>query len=222
MDVESEIRELKRRVGDLEGAVSLLAGQFSKVHPEVIAQGAIPGATLIVRKGEAIEFEGAFGFRSLEPDRSPMRLETVFDLSSLTKPFATAVAVMILTRDGKLRPPKIGLLDYVIGIAREPEYKQRLYVVPVAVNYDRVLEDRSLLLELAKSEGKKRPPRMSQMADVFRFVLWNLTRLATRQWRRYGRAAVLVGKPFALAPWFDVVEGLIPFFGQELLVARKR
>jgi glycerol-3-phosphate O-acyltransferase len=107
-----------------------------------------------------------------------------------------------LTRDGKLRPSKIGLLDYVIGIAREPEYRERLHIVPVAVNYDRVLEDRSLLLELTKSEGGRRPSRISQMADVTRFVLWNVTRLLTRQWKRYGRAAVLVGKPMPLADWF--------------------
>ena len=37
MDVESEIHELKRRVGDLEGAVNVLAGQISKVHPEVVS-----------------------------------------------------------------------------------------------------------------------------------------------------------------------------------------
>ena len=108
-----------------------------------------------------------------------------------------------LTRDGKLRSPKIGLLDYVIGIAREPTYRSRLFVVPVAVNYDRVLEDRSLLLELAKTEGRARPRRVAQMAEVLRFVLWNLTRLATRQWKRYGRAAVLVGKPVPLEPWFE-------------------
>ena len=108
-----------------------------------------------------------------------------------------------LTRDGKLRPPKIGLLDYVMGIAREPSYQARLYVVPVAVNYDRVLEDRSLLLELAASEGQSRPSRLSQMADVSRFLIWNTGRLLTRRWKRYGRAAVLVGRPFPLKPWFD-------------------
>jgi glycerol-3-phosphate O-acyltransferase len=113
-----------------------------------------------------------------------------------------------LTRDGKLRAPKIGLLDYVIGIAREPEYRARLYIVPVAVNYDRVLEDRSLLLELAKTEGRARPPKLSQMADVVRFFLWNMARMVTRQWRRYGRAAVIVGKPFALQPWFEKEQGL--------------
>jgi len=107
-----------------------------------------------------------------------------------------------LTRDGKLRPTKIGLLDYVIGIAREPEYQSRLHIVPVAVNYDRVLEDRSLLLELTKAEGGRRPSRASQMADVTRFVLWNVTRLLTRQWKRYGRAAVLIGKPLPLRDWF--------------------
>ena len=108
-----------------------------------------------------------------------------------------------LTRDGRLRPPKIGLLDYVIGIAREPEYRARLYVIPVAVNYDRVLEDRSLLLELAKSEGRARPSRASQMADVARFLIWNVTRLLTRRWKRYGRAAVVVGRPMPLEPWFE-------------------
>jgi glycerol-3-phosphate O-acyltransferase len=108
-----------------------------------------------------------------------------------------------LTRDGKLRPPKIGLFDYVLGIAREPDYRSRLYVIPVAVNYDRVLEDRSLLLELAVSEGKRRPSRLSQLADVGQFVTWNVGRLLSRRWRRYGRAAVVVGKPVPLAPWFE-------------------
>jgi len=108
-----------------------------------------------------------------------------------------------LTRDGKLRPPKIGLLDYVLGIARDPAYRSRLFVVPVAVNYDRVLEDRSLLLELAKSEGRRRPSRLSQLADVGHFIIWNTGRLLSRRWKRYGRAAVVVGKPFALDSWFE-------------------
>jgi glycerol-3-phosphate O-acyltransferase len=90
----------------------------------------------------------------------------------------------------------------VLGIAREPEYRSRLHVVPVAVNYDRVLEDRSLLLELATSEGKRRPSRASQFADVIRFLLWNVGRLVTRRWKRYGRAAVVIGRPVSLDSWF--------------------
>ncbi len=69
---------------------------------EAVERGVIPGATLVVRRGVDIAFEGAFGYRSLVPERTPMRLETVFDLSSLTKPLATTIAVMMLVRDGKL------------------------------------------------------------------------------------------------------------------------
>ena len=37
MDVESEIKELKQRVGDLEGAVNVLGGQIGKVNPNLAA-----------------------------------------------------------------------------------------------------------------------------------------------------------------------------------------
>ena len=37
MNVENEINDLKRRVGDLEGAVNVLAGQLGKVHPELVS-----------------------------------------------------------------------------------------------------------------------------------------------------------------------------------------
>ncbi len=43
-----------------------------------------------------------------------------------------------LSRDGRLRPPKLGLLDYMVR-AFDPEGPRDLLFVPVAVNYDRVL-----------------------------------------------------------------------------------
>ncbi|HKH90733.1 MAG TPA: 1-acyl-sn-glycerol-3-phosphate acyltransferase [Gemmatimonadaceae bacterium] len=107
-----------------------------------------------------------------------------------------------LTRDGKLRPPKIGLLDYVLGIGRDEPYASRLHIVPVAVNYDRVLEDRSLLRELESKEGRRRPSRVVQAWEVAHYVGWNVARLVTRQWKRYGRAAVVVGAPIPLGEWF--------------------
>ena len=113
-----------------------------------------------------------------------------------------------LTRDGRLRPPKIGLLDYVLGIAREPSYRERMYIVPVAVNYDRVLEDRSLLRELAAHEGGRRPSRLKQFREVAHYLWWNGARLLSRRWKRYGRAAVSVGAPMSLASWFADEPGL--------------
>ena len=70
---------------------------------EAVEKGVIPGATVVVRRGADVAFEGAFGFRSIEPTRSPAKIDTVYDLSSLTKAIATTVAVMILARDGKFR-----------------------------------------------------------------------------------------------------------------------
>jgi len=107
-----------------------------------------------------------------------------------------------LTRDGHLKPPKIGLLDYILGIARDPSYRSRLYIVPVAVNYDRVLEDRSLLAELAAREGHRRASKWEQFRSVARYLWWNAARLVLRRWQRYGRAAVVVGAPMPLEPWF--------------------
>jgi hypothetical protein len=37
VDVNAEIADLKRRVGDLEGAVNVLTGQFGRLHPELVA-----------------------------------------------------------------------------------------------------------------------------------------------------------------------------------------
>ncbi|HEY3133748.1 MAG TPA: 1-acyl-sn-glycerol-3-phosphate acyltransferase [Gemmatimonadaceae bacterium] len=108
-----------------------------------------------------------------------------------------------LSRDGKLGKAKIGLLDYVLGVARDSELRKRLYIVPVAINYDRVLEDRSLLRELDAREGRTRPPRRVQLAEVLRYLWWNSARLVARRWKRYGRAAVVIGEPFAVSPWLD-------------------
>jgi glycerol-3-phosphate O-acyltransferase len=73
----------------------------------------------------------------------------------------------------------------------------------VAINYDRVLEDRSLIRELAVREGGRPIPRRRQLSEVGRYVGWNLTRLLTGRWQRYGRAAVVVGDPVPLESWFE-------------------
>ena len=70
---------------------------------EAVAQGVFPGAVLLVSKGDEVVFERAFGCRSLVPDKSPMQLDTIFDLASLTKPLATTTAMMLLVREKKVR-----------------------------------------------------------------------------------------------------------------------
>ncbi|HEV7591129.1 MAG TPA: 1-acyl-sn-glycerol-3-phosphate acyltransferase, partial [Longimicrobium sp.] len=52
-----------------------------------------------------------------------------------------------LTRDGRLRRPRLGLLDYILR-AFDPRGERDLVFIPVGINYDRTLEDRTLLLDL--------------------------------------------------------------------------
>ena len=107
-----------------------------------------------------------------------------------------------LTRDGNFRPAKIGLLDYIIGVARDPAVAERVYIVPVAINYDRVIEDRSLLRELHPEVGHRPPNRLVQLSIVLWYTAWNLFRIGTGSWKRHGDAVVVIGEPVSLAPWF--------------------
>jgi len=65
-----------------------------------------------------------------------------------------------LARDGRLGPPKLGLLDYVCRTLLDPDFTRDIWFVPVAINFDRVLEDRALIRELV--DVRDRPPRWWQ------------------------------------------------------------
>jgi glycerol-3-phosphate O-acyltransferase len=118
-----------------------------------------------------------------------------------------------LTRDGTLRPGKIGLLDYALGVARDPAVRARMYVVPVGINYDRVLEDRSLLRELETRADRPVTSRGAQLREVGGWMLQNVARLLTGRWRRYGRAAVTIGTPVSVGTWLDTLDAQgVPLF----------
>lgn len=104
-----------------------------------------------------------------------------------------------LTRDGALRPVKIGLLDYILGTIEDPAFDRNIWLVPVGINYDRVLEDRSLIRE--RIVGGKPPGRLAQFSHVLSYLGWNVVRLLTGQLRRYGRVAVTFGTPISVRGW---------------------
>ena len=62
-----------------------------------------PGAVLLVGHDGKVIYRKAFGNKSLEPARSAMTVDTIFDLASLTKVVATTTAVMQLEEQGKIR-----------------------------------------------------------------------------------------------------------------------
>jgi CubicO group peptidase (beta-lactamase class C family) len=70
---------------------------------KAIANAEIPGAVVLaraLRDGERLEHCSARGFAVLRPERLAIARDTIFDLASLTKPLATATAVMQLAAEG--------------------------------------------------------------------------------------------------------------------------
>lgn len=103
-----------------------------------------------------------------------------------------------LTIDGRLRPPKFGLLDYMLKTfdERDEEGRRDLVFIPVGLNYDRVLEDRSQLLKLHPEAP--RPGRLRGLVITAGFFLHNLSQALTGGWHRFGYACVNFGTPFSV------------------------
>ena len=100
-----------------------------------------------------------------------------------------------LSIDGKLRSPKLGLLDYMLKEFRV-DGERDIVFIPVGINYDRVLEDRSLLRRLDGSAPRVGVAR--GLMTTTRFVMHNVWLALTGRWYRFGYACVNFGAPISL------------------------
>jgi glycerol-3-phosphate O-acyltransferase len=101
-----------------------------------------------------------------------------------------------LTRDGAFGKPKLGMLDYIVSSKRDPSFTAPLFVIPTAINYDRVLEDRRLTEELLGRED--RSGRMAKLSTTLQFLFKNTIRSVVRRFKRYGYAVVAFGDPISV------------------------
>ncbi|MES1211888.1 MAG: 1-acyl-sn-glycerol-3-phosphate acyltransferase, partial [Acidobacteriota bacterium] len=106
-----------------------------------------------------------------------------------------------LSRDGRLRKPKLGLLDYMLR-GFDPQGDRDLVFIPVGINYDRVLEDRTLLLDADPHDPRTpRVPRkggLGAAATTLHFTLRNLWLMVRSRWHRFGYACVNFGAPVSM------------------------
>ena len=101
-----------------------------------------------------------------------------------------------LTRDGAFRKPKLGMLDYIVTSKGDPQFVAPLTLIPTAINYDRVLEDRNLTDELLGRED--RATRVQKLGTTFQFLFKNSLRSLFRRFKRYGYAVVTFGEPISV------------------------
>jgi CubicO group peptidase (beta-lactamase class C family) len=86
-------------------AIRRKLARVDRAIDKAIASAEIPGAVIGARmpgKGEDIEYFSERGLAALQPERIPMTRQTIFDLASLTKPIATATAIMLLDDEGTI------------------------------------------------------------------------------------------------------------------------
>ncbi len=97
-----------------------------------------------------------------------------------------------LSRDGRLQPPKLGLMDYMLREFDRANDRDIVFV-PVGINYDRTLEDRSLLRALEPAARKR--SLWFVMRTTLAFIGHSFYLMMLSRWRRYGYACVNFGAP---------------------------
>lgn len=97
---------VKRLMQTAPESVGLLSSHLKYIDDAVAAaiqSGEIPGAVVLVARHGRIAYCRAFGNRSVRPEPEPMTVDTIFDMSSLTKVMATTPSIMLLAESGALR-----------------------------------------------------------------------------------------------------------------------
>ena len=117
-----------------------------------------------------------------------------------------------LSLDGSVGPPKLGLLSYILADF-SPQTDRDVVFVPVALNYDRVLEDRVLTEAAANGDRKFRASVPTALKFMVRYIFRRILGRAVR----FGHAGVGFGQPLSLSAFVAEHRGeVIKGVGEEL------
>jgi glycerol-3-phosphate O-acyltransferase len=100
-----------------------------------------------------------------------------------------------LSRNGKIQQPKLGLMDYMLRRYNLEEDRDIVFI-PVGINYDRTIEDRSLLRSLDPEAVKR--SWWFVLRTTTRFIFRSVWLMVLSRWRRFGYACVNFGKPLSV------------------------
>lgn len=102
-----------------------------------------------------------------------------------------------LSRDGKMRQAKFGLLSYCV--TADPGRDEGLYLIPVGINYDRIPEESQLVADSGTAYRQQNKLRTwgAIIAATAEYVL----RILVPKSAQLGNACVSFGRPVELAEW---------------------
>jgi glycerol-3-phosphate O-acyltransferase len=117
-----------------------------------------------------------------------------------------------LSLTGRMGPPRMGILSYIVE-DWHPGARDVIFV-PVALNYDRVIEDRFLIAADRAGVRKFKPPMTTLVAKTLRFFALRLT----GRFRPHGTATVSFGEPLSLSAFLtDTTENATEVLATELM-----
>jgi uncharacterized protein YbbC (DUF1343 family)/CubicO group peptidase (beta-lactamase class C family) len=163
-------------------------GRIDEVVADAIKARQLPGAVVVVGRGDQVVFRKAYGQRAVLPAPEPMTIDTIFDLASLTKVVATTPSVMMLVEQGRIR-----LTDPVASFI--PEFakygKDRVTVRDLMTHMSGLRPDVDLgdpwvgsqeAIKLASEEVLTQPPgRRFVYSDINYFLLAEIVSRVSKQ-----------------------------------------
>ncbi len=105
-----------------------------------------------------------------------------------------------LTKDGRFKEPRLGFLDYMLRDFH-PEFDKDIVFVPVGINYDRVIEDRTLTRALDGEAPKRSLWFVIKTSLGFLYKTLVLSR--KNRWSRFGYASVNFGPPVSVKAYCE-------------------
>ncbi|MBM1220165.1 1-acyl-sn-glycerol-3-phosphate acyltransferase [Ponticoccus sp. SC2-23] len=121
-----------------------------------------------------------------------------------------------LSLDGRTAEPKLGLLSYIVE-GWSPDGRDVIFV-PVALNYDHVLEDKFLIAAGKSGRRRFRPP----IGTVLRGLGGHFAKRLTGRFRGFGTASVGFGRPVSLSALMADGPVSLETLGTELMQEVKR
>lgn len=159
------------------GLAAELPQQVRSLLEAAVADGAFPGAVCLVARHGRRFVELAVGRHGYESDAPPMRVDTPFDLASLTKVVATLPVVLRLCARGvlSLDDPVQKWLPEFTGVGKERVTVRHLLAhqggLPAYERYYRTLSGKAAIVQAAVREGLMYEPGAGPIYSDLGFVL---------------------------------------------------
>ncbi|HCE47948.1 MAG TPA: esterase, partial [Prevotellaceae bacterium] len=99
----AEIKSLERVAPEQVGMDSRKLLNADKAINQAIEKKDIPGAVLAVVRHGKMAYIKAYGNRRTYPNIEAMTTNTIFDMASCSKPMGTAICIMRLVEQGRIR-----------------------------------------------------------------------------------------------------------------------